>query len=103
MQQIIDYQQFIPMSTHHNGQNPKQVTIPRLRYQPERKDLPKLLSKKWLCIEFGFYGSRKYQQLYKKVLTKEVLLLAKIDKEQYRRKSEFNRTDTLALIEVLGL
>lgn len=49
--------------------------------------IPALISKKWLCSRFGlFSGSTPaYQQLYKKVLTPEVLEAAGLEIENVRK------------------
>ncbi len=72
-------------------------------------EVPRLLTKKWLCIYFNLYNphsNRTYvNQLYQKVLTPEVLEKVGTTQSEIRHVSHrtFNREQTVKLISVLEI
>jgi hypothetical protein len=72
-------------------------------------EVPLLMTKKWLCIYFRLYNphsQRAYvDQLYRKVLTPEVLAKVGTTQTEIRHVSHrtFNREQTVKLISVLDI
>lgn len=69
--------------------------------------VPQLITKKWLCIRFGFFrnGRCNYTSLYCKVLTPSVIEKLGMQPDEVRRKGlkGFDRERTILLIQILDL
>lgn len=69
--------------------------------------VPQLITKKWLCVRFGFYrnGRCNYTSLYCKVLTPSVIEKLGMEQAEVRRKGlkGFDRERTILLIQILDL
>ena len=69
--------------------------------------VPQLITKKWLCIRFGFFrnGRCNYTSLYCKVLTASVIEKLGMQPDEVRRKGlkGFDRERTILLIQILDL
>ncbi|MEZ4925560.1 MAG: hypothetical protein R3A50_04740 [Saprospiraceae bacterium] len=68
-------------------------------------EIPALLSKKWLCCYFNLWnGSRpNYKQLYKKVLTPEVLERVVLTQNQVKEMKTFDALTSARLKQVLSI
>lgn len=69
-----------------------------------KKEVPALISKKWLCVRFGIHG-RAHGALYKKVLTPDVIQQLGVEPEQIRnqRIRVFDAVTSNKLKEILSL
>ena len=76
-------------------------------YVPHNITVPALITKKWLCIRFGFFrnGRCNYTSLYCKVLTASVIEKLGMQPDEVRRKGlkGFDRERTILLIQILDL
>jgi hypothetical protein len=76
-------------------------------YVPHNITVPTLITKKWLCIWFGFFrnGRCNYTSLYCKVLTPSVIEKLGMEQAEVRRKGlkGFDRERTILLIQILDL
>jgi hypothetical protein len=76
-------------------------------YVPHNITVPTLITKKWLCIRFGFFrnGRCNYTSLYCKVLTASVIEKLGMQPDEIRRKGlkGFDRERTILLIQILDL
>lgn len=76
-------------------------------YVPQNITVPQLITKKWLCVRFGFYrnGRCNYNSLYCKVLTPSVIEKLGMEPGEVKRKGlkGFDRERTILLIQILDL
>lgn len=68
-------------------------------------DLPLILTKKWLCIHFGIChtSGRASRRLRKLVFDNHLLELLELPEQEWKRRQEFTRAETVLIINYLQL
>ena len=69
------------------------------------EDLPLILTKKWLCFKFGicYTSGRASQRLRKLVFDNHLLELLQMPEQEWKRRQEFTRAETVLIINYLQL
>lgn len=85
--------------SHSHADDPQKTTI-----RAALKEAPPLLTKQWLCARFGLFGSSRYRDLRKVVITDAVLQQLDLTPDQYADiRGRFTRELSVRLIEILQL
>ena len=69
------------------------------------EDLPLILTKKWLCIHFGIChtSGRASRRLRKLVFDNHLLEVLQLTEQDWKRRQEFTRAETVLIINYLQL